>query len=54
MLRSTSIREASGGIWFTETELNGVLELDISRFRASVVAMAQREKTTITLVDSDY
>lgn len=40
-----NIREASGGMWFAEADLDGVLEQDRSRFRDAAVA-AQREETT--------
>lgn len=41
--------------WFTETDLKKVSwsQICMSRLRASVIAMAQREKT-ITAIDSDY
>lgn len=40
-----NIREASGGMWFAEADLDGVLEQDRSRFRDAAIA-AQREETT--------
>lgn len=40
-----NIRDAPGGIWLAEADLNGVLQQDISRFHAAA-AIAQQEQTT--------